>query len=128
MRIFKSKIFHEWATDERLDDDALETAVEEMEQGLINANLGGHVYKKRVPIRGRGKSGGLRTLIAYKQGNKAFFVYGFSKNQRANISAKELKALKLFAGELFGYSSAGLKKALQAGELIEVVSNEKIDT
>jgi len=120
MHIFKTKEFHDWADDENLADRALLAAVKEMEQGLIDANLGGHVYKKRVPIRSRGKRSGLRTLIAYKQGNKAFFVYGFAKKERENISAKELKALKLLARQLFGYSTPGLAKALKTGELIEV--------
>lgn len=70
----------------------------------------------------------LRTLIAFKQGDKTFFIYGFAKNERANISEAEEKALKLLAKELLGYSDAGLVKAVKAGELIEVRSNEKDDS
>jgi hypothetical protein len=39
-------------------------AVEEIASGLIEADLGGHVLKKRVALAGRGKSGGARVLIA----------------------------------------------------------------
>jgi hypothetical protein len=35
-------------------------AIAEMAAGLIDADLGGSVYKKRVPLPGRGKSGGAR--------------------------------------------------------------------
>ncbi len=104
MRVFKNKWFHKWA----------------VKEGLIDAELGGHVVKKRVALPGRGKRGGARTLLVYQQGNKAFFVYGFAKNERANISGKELKALKLLATELLGYTNPALIKAINAGELIEV--------
>ena len=72
---------------------------------------------------GQGKSSSVRTLLAFQLDDKAFFIYGFSKNERANVSQKELKALKLLASELLGYSTEALEKAVQAGELIEVNIN-----
>ena len=81
------------------------------------------MIKKRIGIRGRGKSGSVRTLLAFQLDDKAFFIYGFSKNERANVSQKELKALKLLAAELLGYTNAALEKAMRAGELIEVNIN-----
>lgn len=56
-----------------LSDHALCVAVIEMAQGLIDADLGGGVVKKRIGMAGRGKSGGARTLIATNRGNKWFF-------------------------------------------------------
>jgi hypothetical protein len=120
MQIYKSKWFTKWADKEGLTDDALKEAVSEMEKGLIDADLGGHVYKKRAPIEGQGKSSGLRTILAFKVGNKAFFMYGFPKNARDNIDSKELKAFKRLAKELLGYSDAQLKKALKTGSMVEV--------
>ncbi|WP_205422216.1 type II toxin-antitoxin system RelE/ParE family toxin [Marinobacter sp. Arc7-DN-1] len=74
--------------------------------------------------QGGGKSGGGgRALLAYRAGDKAFFVYGFAKNVRANISDKELKALKLYADTLLHYSKAELRKAVKSGALIEVISD-----
>ncbi|WP_444900379.1 type II toxin-antitoxin system RelE/ParE family toxin [Microbulbifer sp. VAAC004] len=123
MRIYKNKAFSKWAGKEGVSDSALEAAVEEMANGLIDADLGGHVYKKRVAVGGKGKSGGVRTLLAYKVDDKAFFVYGFAKNARSNIKDDELKALKLYAKNLFGYSDRELAKAVKAGILIEVKGN-----
>jgi len=120
MRVFKNKAVSKWAAKEGLTDRALLEAVGEMELGLIDADLGGHMVKKRVALAGRGKSGGARTLLAYKVGNKAFFVYGFAKNARANIKDDELKALKLYAQELLGYSDKALTKAINYGALIEI--------
>ena len=56
-----------------------------MENALIDAELGGRVVKKRVALPGRGKRGGTRTLEVYQQAKKSLFVYGFDKNERANI-------------------------------------------
>jgi hypothetical protein len=123
MRIFKNKAFNKWAKKEGLSDDALRTAVGEIERGLIDADLGGHVVKKRVAVGGRGKRGGVRTLLAYKSGDKAFFVYGFAKSARANVSTDELKALKYLAKELMNCSDETVTKAIQHGALIEVENN-----
>jgi hypothetical protein len=123
MQIFMTKWFQRWAARETLTDDTLLAAVEEIGQGLIDVDLGGHVVKKRIGTRGRGKSGSVRAVLAIQLGEKAFFIYGFSKNERSNISQKELKALKLLATELLGYTDLTLKKAVKAGELIEVNIN-----
>jgi len=124
MRIFKNKAFNKWATKEGLCDSVLRAAVVEIERGLIDADLGGHVVKKRVAIDGRGKSGGVRTLLAYCVNNKAFFVYGFTKNVRANISQDELKALKNLAKELLAYSDQMLETLIEKKALIEVATDE----
>jgi len=105
-------------------DAALQAAVEEMGQGLIDANLGGHVSKKRVGIDGRGKRSGLRTLLAFRMGERAFFVFGFAKSKRANVSDKELVVLKLLGAQLLGYDVRTLAQALRAGELHGVESDE----
>lgn len=125
MRIFKVRLFVRWAAKEGLRDEALRTVIDELECGLVDADLGGHVYKKRVSLAGRGKRGGVRTLIAFRIKEKAFFLYGFSKNARSNITGKELKALRCLAGELLGYTDAALTKAVKAGELIEVVNDDE---
>ena len=83
-----------------LTDSALCVAVAEMATGLIEANLGGGVFKKRVALPGRGKSGSARTLVATNKGSRWFFVFGFEKNERANISPKELEAVQRLASDL----------------------------
>jgi hypothetical protein len=124
MQAFKTKMFAKWASGEGLGDDALASAVAEMEQGLIDARLGGQVVKKRVALPGRGKRGSTRTLVAFKKCDKAFFIYGFAKNERSTVSDKELRALKLLAKELLEYTAPALDKATQAGELIEIEVND----
>lgn len=120
IRIYKLKWFKRWASKEGLSDSVLKLAIAEMQQGLVDADLGANVYKKRVPLLGQGKSGILRTLIAFQVDNKAFFIYGFSKSTRSNISVKEMKSLKLLAKELLSYSEEKLKKAIDSGSIEEV--------
>ena len=124
MRIFKTKWFHRWARREQLTDKALKNTVEDMMRGLVGANLGGYVYKQRIRLQGRGKSGGLRTLIAFKGFDKAFFIYGFAKNKQANVADDELKILRVLAVKLLEYKADDLQRMVVAGELIEVVSYE----
>jgi hypothetical protein len=124
MQVYKSKWFSKWAEKEDLTDRDLSAAIEEIANGLIDADLGGHVMKKRVALQGQGKSGGARTLLAFKVGDKAFFMYGFAKSQQDNISPKELKALKAMAKHILGYTPTQLSAALNAGEFFEVKQDE----
>lgn len=94
MRIFLIKEFSKWAKASNLTDDFINNAVSEIEKGLIDADLGGHLLKKRIATKGRGKSGSVRTLLAFSKGNRTIFMYGFEKNERDNISQKEKKLLQ----------------------------------
>jgi len=124
MRIFKTRWFLRWAKKEQITDKSLLQAIDEMERGLIDADLGGFVYKKRIAMRGMGKSGGARTLIAYQVNNRAFFVYGFAKNKQANISRRELEALQLIADNLLSHNDKMLTHLVNEGVLTEVENHE----
>ena len=62
--------------------------------GNFEANLGGYLYKKRIRFQGQGKSGGGRTIVCYKKGDRAIFLHGFAKNEKSSLSKKELLAFK----------------------------------
>ncbi len=124
MRVFKTKAFSRFARKAALDDGALCKAVADAERGLIDADLGGGVIKQRIARRGGGKSGGFRTVILYRRGTRAFFVYGFAKSERANVSQDELAALKELASEMLAYDDAKIAKAIESGPLIEVTCDE----
>ncbi|MEI8162138.1 MAG: type II toxin-antitoxin system RelE/ParE family toxin [Betaproteobacteria bacterium] len=89
-RVFKIRHFSRWMRKTELTDRVLCGAVAEMDRGLIDADLGGGIVKKRVGLAGRGKRSGARTLIATNKGDRWFFVFGFEKNERANIGDDEL--------------------------------------
>lgn len=103
-----------------LTDGALCRAVREMADGLIDADLGGDVVKKRVALPGRGKSAGVRTLVATRRARRWFFVFGFEKNERTNVTANELEALQVLASELLSLTSLQLEVAVEDGALQEI--------
>jgi len=125
MAVFKRKDFARWQAGERLPDSALCRAVAERERGLIDADLGGLLYKKRVARPGRGKSGGYRTLLSARRGSRYVFLYGFPKSHMADITQTEQRALQ-FAGKVFlDLSAENLQMALRAGVLSEVACEEQ---
>lgn len=129
MRIFKTKSFERFAGREDIEDDALRDAVDRAARGLIDADLGGFVIKQRVARPGQGKSGGYRTIILFRHGDKAIFAHGFAKSDADNINKKELAAFRALAGEMLGYDDAKMAQALKAGALVEVEDeNEENDS
>ena len=122
-RVFRTRTFTRSMRKSGLTDKALSDAVDEMARGLVDADLGGHVVKKRVALPGKGKSGGARTIVATKLADRWFFLFGFNKNERANIDKDELKALQEVAQELLGFDDQQLEAALAAGELVEVFND-----
>ena len=94
MRVYKVKVFARFQRRERIADAALAKAVRDAEAGLVDARLGGGLIRQRVARPGAGKRGGFRTVIAYRQGERAVFLYGFAKSSRANIDDDELEALR----------------------------------
>lgn len=119
-RILKTRTFNRWMRKTLLTDTALLKAIDEMEQGLVDADLGGNVYKKRVALPGRGKSGSTRTLIATNRQDRWFFMFGFEKNDKENITQAELAYLQEVAQIFLGYSSDELQLAIAKGEFLEV--------
>jgi hypothetical protein len=103
-----------------LDREKLIKAIREIEKGLHDGDLGGHLIKKRIARPGKGKSGGFRTIIVYSKGKKSFFVYGFPKNEKDNLDDVELENLKELAKLYLEFSDADLAKALEKKELEEL--------
>jgi hypothetical protein len=98
----------------------LKEAVERAEKGLVDADLGGGVVKQRVAREGGGKSGGYRTLILYRQGDRAVFAFGFAKSTQANISKADLAILRDAATEAFRWSDDDLDRLIVSGALVEI--------
>ena len=120
MRVLKTKNFARWARKERLDDQLLAAAVAEARRGLLEANLGGGLLKKRVARAGGGKRGGYRTFIASNQRDRWVFMYGFAKNERDNLDDDELSDLKRIAQGYLAMSEETIVRALNVGEFQEI--------
>jgi len=115
-----TKQFSKWVSSQNIASTGLFEAIEEVESGHFDANLGGHLYKKRIRFEGQGKSGSGRTIICYKKGNRAIFIHGFAKNEKSNLSKKELNAFKEFSKILLGFSETEITLAIENGNFIEV--------
>lgn len=120
MEIFKTKWFARFARKERISAAALREAISQAERGLIGAVLGGDLIKQRVARSGEGKSGGYRTLIAFRTKYRAVFLYGFAKSERENIEDNELTTLKEIAAAWIAADAAKIGRALKEGELHDV--------
>ncbi|MDO8956581.1 MAG: type II toxin-antitoxin system RelE/ParE family toxin [Deltaproteobacteria bacterium] len=118
--ILKTRHFARWARKTGLADSLLDKAVLEIGRGLLEADLGGGILKKRIALPGRGKRGSIRTLLATNRNDRWFFVFGFEKNKRANISDNELESLKKLAKHLLGLTAAQITTAIEEGALMEV--------
>lgn len=124
-RAFKTKTFAKWMRKIGLKDQDLLLAIMEMETGLIDADLGGNVYKKRIGLPGMGKRAGARTIVASKLYRKWFFLFGFMKNEKDNISDDELIYLQSTAKRLLHLSDHGTSLAIFAGEIKELINNDQ---
>jgi hypothetical protein len=78
------------------------------------------VYKHRVARPNEGDSGGYRIIVFFKKGVRAFFVYGFAKSDRGNISAKDERDFKMTAKKRFALTDTQINALVMAGELIEI--------
>ncbi len=123
-RVFKTKTFDRWAR-KLLSDALLCLAAREIEQGIFEADLGGGVCKKRIPVVGQGKSGSTRTLVAKKHGDAIFFLTGREKSAPgADFADREVDAAKMLAQALHGLSAAKLDD-LVADEILKEICNGK---
>ena len=120
MRVFKNKWTARFVRRERITDASLRKAIERAERGLIDADLSGGLIKQRVARPGQGRSGGFRMIVVYRMKDRAFFVYGFAKNERENIEDDELEDLQEVARKLFSLDDAELSAALAKHELVEI--------
>ena len=126
MRVFKNQWFNHWARREGIADFALFQAAEEIAAGKVEANLGGCLFKKRLPRTGAGKRGGYRVLVGYKRPNadRIIFLYAFAKSEKDTISDREEVALSIVADSFISSSEEHVAELLEANLLWEVSSYE----
>lgn len=120
MAIYKTRVFDRLTRKSGPTSEQLCKAIEEIEKGLFEADLGGGLIKKRIARTGGGKSGGFRTLIATKLQGLYIFLYVFGKSDASNIDKDEEKALKALAAHFLALTESAIQKAVDAGELIGV--------
>ena len=78
------------------------------------------MFKKRIAREHSGKRGGHRTILSARIGDRCIFLLGFSKNERANISLEETKALRIVGKIILDMTHIEIQLAVAAGVLMEV--------
>lgn len=119
-RIYKNRWFAKFASREGISDATLVAAIDQANRGLIDADLGGGLIKQRVAREGGGKSGGYRTLVFFRQEDRAVFAFGFAKSNKANLDAAELRAYKQAAKIIMALTQAQIDTEVAAGRLFKV--------
>ena len=127
MRVFKVKVFGRFQRKERLGDDALCRALRDIEAGLVDADLGHGLVKQRVARQGKGKSGGYRTIIAYKSRTRAVFLFGFAKSDRADLEPDEVKELVRRGALWLGADNETIDTAIENERLTEIDYDADVD-
>jgi hypothetical protein len=120
MLILKTKTFAKWAKKIGLADLQLVLTAKEVKTGLIDADFGKFLYKKRIALPGKGKRGGARAIIAYKTAEQLVFLLGFVKNERVDITEKEKTTLRKYVNILVHLEEQELTVLLENGELVKV--------
>ena len=122
MNVYMTKAVKRWLKKQSgLTNAGLRDAACEVADGLYEADLGGHLFKKRIAsVQNQGKSGGSRAIVAFKVGNDVFVLYGFGKNERDNITIKEKDVLKLRAKMWLSMSVDQLSTAIKSEDLIKL--------
>jgi len=127
VRIFLVRSLARFVRRENISLVRLREAIARAEKGSIDADLGGGLIKQRIARPGSGRSGGYRTIIAYRSGSRAVFLYGFAKNERDNIDSDELVELRKVGANWLNAANETLASALEDGALKEVTDDQKED-
>lgn len=125
MRTLKSKWFQRFAQREGIDDRALLEAVERAAKGQIDADLGGEVIKQRIARPGQGKSKGYRTIIIFRRGERAVFMYGFAKSRQGNIRGDEEEQFKEAAKHVLSLTENQLAALIKKDDFVGVKGHEQ---
>lgn len=128
MKQYKIKKFNNEAKQVNLQDEILIETMNNFcklnREEQQKFSLGASLYKLRIASKeGRGKSGGSRSILAFKKDNGVYWLHLFSKNEKENVTSSELKKLKRLADILFELSDKELSRLINIGELCEVSKN-----
>ena len=124
MYYLKNKYFTRWAKKQGITDSTLLDAISEFESGLFEADLGNHLFKKRIALAGRGKSGGSRTILFYQKGKKLIFCFGFEKSQQSNLSGSEINFLNKLSDSYQDITEELIFKSVQHKKFFEISKTE----
>ena len=119
-RILLIPDFAKFVRKERISEATLVDAIERVERGLIDADLGGDLLKLRVARTGEGRSGGYRTVVACRVGETAYFLLGFAKADLSNIGSTMLADLRRTGNGFLALNESEINQAKAEGQITEI--------
>ncbi len=120
MKKLSTKWFLKWSEKVGLKKQNLLDAIRDLEAGLSAVDLGSNLFKVRVRREHRGKSSGFRTIIVFREDDRAVFLFGFGKNEKENIDKNELRYFKKLGRDILSLSSEQLEKAISQKVLADI--------
>ncbi len=120
MKKLKTKWFSKWARKQKISDTKLLSAIEDMENNLLSVNLGGGLFKVRVGSENGGKSSGYRTIVVYREDDRAVMIYGFMKKEQENLSRDELKSFKTLSKDILSLNDDMLNGAIEKNVFVKI--------
>ncbi|MFK5915487.1 MAG: type II toxin-antitoxin system RelE/ParE family toxin [Woeseiaceae bacterium] len=124
MKKLSVKSFDKWAKKSNLKNQDLIDTVLNLTNGLSSSDLGNHLFKVRVKREHSGKSSGFRTIIVYREQDRAIFLYGFGKNEKESISKAELQYFKKLANDLLALNDVQLDTFIDNKVLFDLEKKE----
>jgi hypothetical protein len=119
--VYLTKQAQKWAKSNGVTNTALKDAAAEVAAGQNDGDQGAGVYKKRIAAkRGKGKSGGSRTLLAWNHGDRVVYMFGYDKSEMGVVPKKALKAFKDAAKVWKAQTDEEMKKAVEAGHVKKI--------
>jgi hypothetical protein len=127
VKYYKVKRFAGEAKKNDVSDSMLTSIATEFVDAPENArqqySLGAGLYKLRLASKsGAGKSGGSRSILAFKKEKMLIWLHLYSKNEKGNISHSELVDLKKLANILLNATEAQLARLVKNGGLEEIIN------
>lgn len=123
LKVFKNAWFVRFVRKEKVPVASLWEAVDRANQGQVDADLGGGVIKQRIARSGGGKSGGFRSIVLFRKGHRAFFVFGFAKSELGNIRPDEEAQFKKMAKYVLALSDEQMERLIESGQFEEVTKD-----
>ena len=100
-------------------------AAREIELEYYEADLGGGVCKKRIPILGQGKSGSIRTIVAKKNRDAIIFIVGREKSDSGSDFINNEQTAAIILAKTFEKADRSkLQDLVDAGILKELICND----
>ena len=124
MQVYKTNQFTRFADKEKINDDSLYKAIRQAEKGNIDKKIRDDIIVQRVAREGQGKRRGYRTVILFKQGDKAFFLKGYERKKQDGINEKDVQYYKNLADDISQLNKIELQTAIKKGTIKKVVYNE----